>query len=239
MLRKSQQNYFFIDHAILERFSPPSGFLKKKRCSCIIRQNLYSLAFNRGKDNRFFFRIKPGLWALKEFEKNVRKKFEIETKGKRAEEFNHTYYQGLLVEIGNLNGYNTHVPPQDKNKLFLEKKLGSIARISTIYDFSFPEIVNRAKTIDVIWFNKRKLPDSFFEIEHTTDIQNSLLKFFDLQDYFSNFYIVSAKERKQEFFKKIKFNAFANLQTRVKFIEYNYVAELHTKTAELERIFNL
>jgi len=191
------------------------------------------------QDERFFFRIKPGLWALKECRNDVLKKFNIEISGKKSEEFNHTYYQGLLVEIGNLNNYNTYIPPQDKNKLFLEKKLGSIARISSIYEFSFPEIVNRAKTIDVIWFNKRKLPDSFFEIEHTTDIQNSLLKFFDLQDYFSNFYIVSAKEREQEFFKKIKFNAFENLQTRVKFIEYNYVAELHTKTAELKRIFNL
>ena len=56
-----------------------------------------------------------------------------------------------------------------------------------ILDFSYSEIVNRAKTIDVIWFNERKLLSSVFEVEHSTDIQNSLLKFNDLQDFHSQF----------------------------------------------------
>jgi len=191
------------------------------------------------QDERFFFKIKPGLWALKEFEKDILTKFEVQSKGKKAEEFNHTYYQGLLVEIGNLNNYNTYIPPQDKNKLFLEKKLGTIAKLTTIYEFSFPEIVRRAKTVDVIWFNNRKLPYSFFEVEHSTDIQNSILKFVDLQDFHSRFYVVSSKEQEQEFSAKLKYSAFNSIIKRVKFIDYNYVSELHTKTAELSKIQRL
>lgn len=191
------------------------------------------------QDERFFFKIKPGLWALKEFENEVLNKFNIEKKSKEADQFNHTYYQGLLVEIGNLNGYNTYIPPQDKNKLYLENKLGSIAKLGPIYEFSYSEIVDRARTIDVIWFNNRKLPYSFFEIEHTTDIQNSLMKFFDLQDYYTNFYIVSAKEREREFSKKLKYNAFDEINNRVRFLDYDYVSELHSKTSELIRIGKL
>jgi len=37
--------------------------------------------------------------------------------------FNHSYYQGLLVEIGNLKKYKTFIPNQDRNKRFWERRL--------------------------------------------------------------------------------------------------------------------
>ncbi|NUM32649.1 MAG: hypothetical protein HUU47_10060 [Bacteroidetes bacterium] len=193
------------------------------------------------QDEKYFLKIKPGLWALKEFEKEILKKFQIQDASKKEseEKFNHSYYQGLLLEIGNLKGYKTYIPPQDKNKLFLEKSLGSISKVETILEFSYPEIIGRAKTIDVIWFNERKMPYSFFEVEHSTDIQNSLLKFNDLQDFYSNFYIVSATERKREFENKINYRAFKEVKERIKFIDYDFVSNLHTKSFELASIGNL
>lgn len=107
-----------------------------------------------------------------------------------------------MLEIGNLKGYNTFIPAQDKNNLFLDRPLRSISTLDKIFDFSYQNIVNRAKTIDVIWFNNRNLPHSFFEVEHSTDIQNSLLKFNDLQDFYSKFYILSVSERKKNLNKK-------------------------------------
>lgn len=71
-----------------------------------------------------FFRIKPGLWALKEQEKEVLKKLSIHPHDKEAyEKFTHTYYQGIVVEIGNKKRHQTYVPAQDKNRKFLETKL--------------------------------------------------------------------------------------------------------------------
>ena len=153
------------------------------------------------QDDRFFFKIKPGLWALKSHKEEVLRKFSLDEKSseKKKEEFSHSYYQGLLVEIGNIKGFDTFIPNQDKNKQFLEKSLGDISTLDIIYPFTYPEVVKKAETIDVIWFNNRKFPARFFEVEHTTDIQNSLLKFFDLQDYYSNFFIVCAKKRENEF----------------------------------------
>ena len=193
------------------------------------------------QDEKYFFKIKPGLWALKEFEKEVLSKFQLSEKSKIDKDvlFNHSYYQGLLIEIGNLKGYSTYIPPQDKNKKFLDKPLSSISRVETIFDFTFESIVNRAKTIDVIWFNERKLPYSFFEVEHSTDIQNSLLKFNDLQDFYSQFYIVGNVARQKEFNTKIGYGAFKDIKTRVKFIDYDFVSNLHTKSFELATIGNL
>jgi hypothetical protein len=183
-----------------------------------------------------FFKIKPGLWALIDYRDEVLKKFQIQDTSKKEnqERFTHSYYQGLLLEIGNMRGYRTYFPSQDKNKKFLEKPLCEVA-CDEMLDFSYPNLVQRAKTVDVIWFNERKMPYSFFEVEHSTDIQNSLLKFIDLQDFYAKFYIVADEARKKEFNSKMELSAFYKLKTdnRVEFRDYEFISTLHTKTSEL------
>lgn len=187
------------------------------------------------QDDRFFFKIKPGLWALLShkdklppeiFPTNIVSKSELEL-------FNHSYYQGLLVEIGNLKKYETFVPSQDKNKKFLGKTLGEISSQTDFYQFGYGHIVRRAKTADVCWFNLRKMPSVLFEVEHSTDIQNSLLKFVELQDFNANFFIVADKVRKQEYLGKLALNAFVPIKQRVQFMDYDKLSDWHTKTFEI------
>lgn len=174
------------------------------------------------QDNRYFFKIKPGLWALKHCKKEVLKKFNIDNEKKEnVERFDHTYYQGLVVEIGNLKGYTTYIPPQDKNKLYLNRKLAQLAEITNVYAFTYESVLRKAKTIDVIWFNDRRYPHSVFEVEHTTDINNALLKFYDLQDFNIKFYIVSSIARKKEFDQKVNSHVFQSMKPRIDFLDYN------------------
>ncbi|HXL58127.1 MAG TPA: hypothetical protein VN958_17820 [Chitinophagaceae bacterium] len=190
------------------------------------------------------YRIKPGLYGLMKYKtQNELKGFVAETsKNKNSTEiieFNHSYYQGLLIAIGNLKGFQTFIPNQDKNKRFIDSNLGAIRTLNDIPQFSFPTTVQRSSTIDVIWFNERKMPDSFFEVEHSTDIQNSLLKYYDLQDFYSKFYIIGAKERLNEFIKKINYHAFTKIKSRIEFKNYEFVSNLHTKIYEISEIGNL
>jgi hypothetical protein len=60
-----------------------------------------------------------------------------------------------------MRGFETFVPKQDKKKLFLNKPLCEISTLGTIHLFSYDDFVKRARTIDVIWFNERKMPSSF------------------------------------------------------------------------------
>jgi len=186
------------------------------------------------------YKIRPGLYALKKFQN----KFEsdgifVETEKnnnvKEIIDFNHSYYQGLLLEIGNIKKYSTYVPAQDKNKLFVNKPLKEVSTLDKIYEFTYPNLVSRAKTIDVIWFNERKLLASVFEVEHSTDIQNSLLKFNDLQDFKTEFYIVSSIKRKEEFNTKLKYSSFSEIKDRVKFLDYQYISDLHTRISEFNK----
>lgn len=192
------------------------------------------------QDEEYFFKIKPGLWALKSYRDrlptNILPTREV-SKLKQGE-FNHTYYQGLLVEIGNLKRFQTFVPNQDKNKIYLGKRLCEIATIGSFYKFTYDNILQKAKTIDVSWFNIRKMPYKLFEIEYTTPFQNSLLKFLELQDFNINFYIVADEARKREFEAKMSLTAFTPIQKRTQFMSYVQLADLHTKTYEIKSLEN-
>ncbi len=190
------------------------------------------------QNDRFFFKIRPGLWALKTHKDRLPPDIlpDKDQPKIKQEEYSHAYYQGLLVEIGNLKEYKTFVPSQDKNKLYLGKKLSEIVMVSDIYKFGYDQIVHTAQTIDVMWFNKRNMPASLFEIEHSTDIYRSLLKFVELQDFYTNFCIVADEVRRKEFQAKVSADVFSPINKRVGFWCYDNVAELHSKTSELASI---
>lgn len=192
------------------------------------------------QDERFFFKIKPGLWALLSHKNKLPIEIfpsDVITKSEQ-ETFNHSYYQGLLVEIGNLKKYETFVPSQDKNKRFLGKTLSEISSQTDFYQFGYDHIVRKARTVDVCWFNIRKMPSVLFEVEHSADIQNSLLKFVELQDYNTNFFIVADKVRRIEYTGKLALNAFVSIKTRVQFMDYDKLSEWHTKTFEIVSVEN-
>lgn len=170
------------------------------------------------------FKIQPGLWALEECREEVMRKFDIQPReAKSVELFTHGYYQGLIIEIGNMKHYTTYVPAQDQNRKFLEKNLKEICSTIHIPNFSYENLTDRARTVDVIWFNERKMPNSFFEVEHSTDIQNSVTKFCDLQDFNSRFLIVAPRNRKEQFDKVMSRTAFKDVRERVKFHSYESI----------------
>ncbi len=189
------------------------------------------------QDNRFFFKIKPGLWALKSYKNNL--PYEIlslikEDKLREEEKkLTHSYYQGLIIEIGNIKGFKTYIPPQDKNRTFLNNPLKNIVSINSICRFTYEDVIQKIQSIDVLWFNERRFPDSIFEIEYSTDFKNSLLKFLELQDFSIQMYIISDKKREREFFSKINFIGFKPIKNRTRFIAFEEVSRWHSKSYEL------
>lgn len=189
------------------------------------------------QDSRFFFKIKPGLWALKSYKNNLpHEVLSLIKEDKLREEekkFTHSYYQGLIIEIGNIKGFNTYIPPQDKNKIFLNNSLKDLISINSIYKFTYEDVIQKIQSIDVFWFNERRFPASIFEIEYSTDFKNSLLKFLELQDFNMQMFIVSDKKRQREFFSKIKFIGFKPIKNRTRFIAFEEVSRWHAKSYEL------
>lgn len=67
------------------------------------------------------------------------------------------------------------------------------------------------------------MPNSFFEVEHSTDIQSSVTKFCDLQDFNSRFLIVAPQNRKEQFDKVMSRTAFKDVKGRVTFHSYETI----------------
>jgi len=185
------------------------------------------------------YKIKPGLYGLVKCRNvNIAKGIIEETptnrNSKEVIDFNHSYYQGLLIIIGNLKGLNTFIPNQDKNRKFVDTKLGEMRSLNALPAFGYKGLVQRCSTIDVIWFNNRQMPDSLFEVEHSTDIQNSLLKFNDLQDFNSRMLIVADVSRKKEYLNKIKYSAFSAIVGRVSFLDYDALYKQYENILEIQ-----
>ena len=109
----------------------------------------------------------------------------------------------------------------DGEGIDVNKPLKELRTLQEIPLYSFEKLVNRSSTIDVIWFNSRLMPNSFFEVEHSTDIQNSLLKYMDLQDFFVRMFIVADENRRAEFEQKRNYKAFEEIAGRIHFLTYD------------------
>lgn len=84
------------------------------------------------QDRKEIFRIRPGLWALEEYrsllaDRGIVAQDVTNSDSEQVQEFNHSYYQGLLLYIGNMKKLETYVPAQDKNRRCINVKLGEIS----------------------------------------------------------------------------------------------------------------
>lgn len=182
-----------------------------------------------------FWCVRPGTWALKSEEERLRAQLQLPFDNApiaKIDKFNHSYYQGLLLEWGLFEGRQTSVPAQDKNRLFLNVPLHELATFTTPPTFTFPHLMKYASTIDVGWYNERGFPRAFFEVEHSTDISNSLGKFMEFQDFTTKFVIVADSLRRKEWEAKMNRTAFAPLKDRVQFLSYKSLADSHANAAQ-------
>lgn len=179
-----------------------------------------------------FFRIRPGLWALEEYRNGLPDHLSPDSESPDEEEtYSHTYFQGLLAEVGNIRASETWIPSQDKNQAFLDRTLADVRSLEQIPKFGYESLVNRTRTVDVVWFNRREMPHSLLEVEFSTDFQNSLHKFLDLRDYYANFVIVADETREGQFTKRLSQSGFEPIRDRVDFFTFEDVSKLHSGTA--------
>lgn len=189
--------------------------------------NIRCLLQRRKKD---FFKVKPGLWALESYRNKLPRGVQALIDDDKDEnsfktDSSHYYYQGQIVDIGNMHEYITYIPSQDKNRLYLEKTLKDVATTVELPEFTYKEIIDQVKSIDVIWLNKRKFPVNLFEIENTTKFKDALIKFYELKEFTTNMTIVSSRKYKDKFEEVINYSIFQEIKKRVCFWDYDRVEQ--------------
>lgn len=127
----------------------------------------------------------------------------------------HDYVEGMLIEIGNLKNYQTYTP--DKNVIFNGEPLSELAAYNEIPKFTYQDILNTVKQIDVIWF-KDRFPYLTFDVEFSTQISMALVRANDLRNFKATFYVVAEKSKENLFRTKVNASAFQGIKDDVKFI---------------------
>ena len=137
----------------------------------------------------------------------------------------HTKAEGVLLELGNcLEEYETYITPDDKNKEFRNKPLAEIARLQEIPNSIAPGIMGTVRHIDVIWF-KDNHPSHCFEVEHSTNITQALVRFSELQGLHTRFTIVAPAEARDKFDREVERMLFRSIKDRVRFKSYDELAK--------------
>jgi hypothetical protein len=185
------------------------------------------------QDERYFFKIKPGLWALNGYKNKLPDDILILIEEQnenfdKEKKYTHYYYQGIISEIGLLNQFRSYIPPQDKNRPFLNRKLKDVISLQTLPQFTFSTVMKNIKSIDVVWINKRQFPSAVFEVENSTNFKNSLSKFYELLDFSTDMIIVSDSIKYRQFLSIIKLSIFAELQSRVIFCAYDQLDQYYS-----------
>ncbi len=85
-----------------------------------------------------------------------------------------------------------------------------------------------ARDIDVIWF-KEDLPVVCFEVEHTTNVKQGLLRQFQISKHIPNarFFVIAPEEQRAKFEKEVGTYPFRQIRNRYTFKSYPEFIEFY------------
>jgi len=144
-------------------------------------------------------------------------------------DYSHSMLQGMLVELGNMLGYDTfsaNTKPQ-----YRDTTIGKLATLDALPEFTSKRIINTAKQIDVIWLED-EFPICCFEIEHSTDVTKGLLRMHQLIRFQTQFFIIAAEETRRKFETETSKSPFYQSQERYYFRSYEQVEALYNQTKQ-------
>jgi hypothetical protein len=154
----------------------------------------------------------------------------------------HEAVQAMLLELGNLLGYDTYTsdPSKDPGKEFYDevedegqvyvvpRTLGDIATLEEIPWVQHESILESVRRIDVIWF-KEEFPEVCFEVEDTTNIKDGLLRQFQICKHAPNakFFVLAPESRRGKFEKEVTTIPFKQIRNRYQFKPYQELVSFY------------
>lgn len=180
-----------------------------------------------------FTKVGLGIYALTNYLDKLPTFPEPRSKEQEKEQ-THYSIQGMLLEIGNVEGYDTYSP--NKNAIFDNKPLLQLMTLPQFPNFTYPNLIRSVRFIDVMWFNERSFPKFAFEVEITPQFKNSLLKFSELSDFYTTFYLVAEAENQDKYYREISRTVFREIKERCLFKTCDQVRDMYLKSIEKQRI---
>lgn len=145
----------------------------------------------------------------------------------RKKEYTHSLIQGMLIELGNLLGYDTY--SADQSPEYRDTTIGELATFDSLPEFTSRRILKTVRQIDVIWLED-EFPVCCFEVEHSTDVTKGLLRMHQLARFQTQFFIVGADSLRRKFETETSKSPFYQHRNRYFFRSYKEVELLYQQT---------
>ena len=117
--------------------------------------------------------------------------------------------------------------------------MDQLTSVDEFPDFTYPEIVQAAKRIDVVWFNKEgyKFPKRAIEVVNSIGtLEQSLNRMYQLKEFQTDFLIVSPKQFSNRIDRKLLQEPYMIHKERFSVIPYENVISYYESRLAIERL---
>jgi len=180
-----------------------------------------------GKDlkncGQYGFNIKE--ISIEDYEKVLQLAEKAPPISREEDRLTHEEAEGLLLQLGNILGFDTYTADKT-SKTEGGEELGNLCTLKELPAFTYPEILDTVKQVDVIWF-KDKYPKYCFEVEHTTDVTKGLLRLYQVKELRASLFIVAPSSKRSKFDSEIRKDPFNKMKERYIFRTYTQLLDLY------------
>lgn len=183
------------------------------------------------RNNRRFKKIGLSIYALNDYTEDQKPQKDDLVRM-------HSYIEGICIEIGNFKNFRTFTadPSADYRD---NLKLNNLITVNDIPAFSYPEIIQETKRMDVIWFNKKGLsfPQKVFEVVDSIGTLNGAFnRCLQLKNFRTEFFIVAPERHRNKFIQTMNLESYRLSNDRFKFINYDEILELYDNSSKVNKI---
>ncbi len=168
------------------------------------------------REGQCFKKIGLSIYALKNYRENLLPKPSDKVKM-------HSFMQGICLELGNARSYLTYTA--DQSKLYRDNVyLRDIANLKNLPNFTYKEIINETRRIDVLWFNNAKcaFPQCAFEIvDSVSTLNNAFNCCLQLKAFATKFYIVAPQIHRKKFEQNLELEIYRDKKDFFEFVAYD------------------
>ena len=183
------------------------------------------------RKTRMFKKIGLSIYSLADYK-------EEEKPDKKDAVKMHSYIEGICVELGNYNGYDTF--SADPSAWYRDKlQIRNFVTLSDIPQFSYKEILREAQRIDVVWFNRKGLafPQKVFEVVDSVGTLNGAFnRSLQLRNFRTSFFIVAPERHREKYNQTIELETYQENKERFTFITYEEIIDLYENTARTKQL---
>jgi hypothetical protein len=150
----------------------------------------------------------------------------------------HSYIEGICLEIGNFKKFSTYTA--DPSAVFKDNiRLLDIAELKEIPQFTYPEIIQETKRIDVVWFNKKgfRFPQRVFEVvDSIGTLTGAFNRSLQLLNFRTEFYIVAPEQHRAKYEQTVQLEPYNRNIDNFKFINYDDIIALYENAGKVNKL---